>query len=232
MNIPCWLSKIGRLQVVTLVIAFLFMFFTDNVSAQEKDFGIWTDLKAKLNKSFALEMSLENRMKENASERDKSCAEIALEYGKNWYSFGTAYRFANETHPKRDIDYGHRFSLQFSAEATVKRFTLSMRNKFQSEYFNLSSSESGKIPRTHYRNRVKIEYNVKGIPIEPFCYYEFYYRLNSHSQNSIEKSKFSSGLSYKINKKNKLGISYIYYYSPFRDKANRNILSVTYGLKI
>ena len=209
------------------------MLVAENLSAQEKDFGIWTELelKTKLNKRFSIELSLENRMKENAMERDKSFAEITVQYGKSWYSFGASYRFANETHSKRVVDYGNRFSLQFNAKTDIKRFTLSMRNKFHSEYFNIYSSENGELPKNYYRNRVKIDYNIKGVPLEPYCYYEFYYRLNSPSENYIERSRFSIGLNYKINKKNKLGIGYLNYHS-YEGKVNKNILSVSYALKI
>lgn len=182
------------------------------LNAQEEDFNVWAglNLETHLNKRFDVAIELSNRWNENASQRDVTLAEVSLEYGKKWFSSGIGYRFEDKNDPEKDYVLGHRLFAFAEVETKAGRFSLKLRNKFQAQYFAVNSSEDGRIPSSHDRTRIKIDYNIRKIPLKPYLAYEIFSRVNRYENNLIDKNRIATGLSYKFNSKNKLDISFYY----------------------
>ena len=216
-------------------VVFLSCFGTSIIRGQENDFKLWTDieLEKEIGKKFEMELSFSNRLHENATRREETHTSLSFDYSKKWFSAGIIYRVFNESDPERGYDLGHRVTFELGLDKDLDRFKFSTRNRYQAEYTNVNSSAKGKIPKSHYRNRIKIDYNVKSIPIEPYFFYEFYYRLNSYAPKEIDKYRFSGGLDIKLNKHNSVNLGYINQYYISNETIRRDhIVEIKYSFSI
>jgi hypothetical protein len=220
---------------VSVAILCLLLCIAGRSNAQERDFKLWlsADMEARLSKHFDLDVEVSNRWGENATSRSESFVETELEYSRKWFSTGIGYRFEDKNDPESGYKLGHRVNAFAEVEAEAGRFTLSYRNKFQSEYFSVRSSENGKIPNSYDRNRIKLDYNIKKIPVKPFILCEVFSRVNRNEAEVVSKGRFGTGLDWKITSKQKLGISFYYDHEKDIPLSNTDyIFSADYSFKL
>ena len=209
-----------------------FLVFGFNSFGQYKDFNQWTSLSLQkdLLKGLDLEIDLEHRLKNNMKTRDQSFIDIGLEYSYKNLSASLIYRFSSINDAESEYIWANRFSYQLAYSREVKRFELSFRGRYQNHYENYYSSELGYIPDKHLRTRIKLLYNIRGIPIDPFISYESFMQLNYDQPRLIDKERYSIGANYKINKDNSFGITF--HIQPRRNTSNPEtayILGVNYS---
>ncbi len=219
-------------KVILTTLLFLLIF--ESSFAQGSDFGLWTsfDIEKKLSKRFDLELGFGNRLKDNLNQRDESFAGVSLSWSKKRFSAGTSYRLTNE---KTDANYriAHRFAVQGQYQYKLKRITISNRSRLQAQYKGINSTKDGHIPESFFRNRFKLDYNIKGIPLRPIISYEFFYRINQSVRKTIERQRWVMGMDYKINKKNGVGLSFILHETMnTKDPENRYIVAIDYKFKL
>ncbi|RKD90732.1 DUF2490 domain-containing protein [Mangrovibacterium diazotrophicum] len=193
-------------QLLTL----LFILAGLPLSAQQKDFGVWTGLALEkaLTKRWDVELEAGYRQKDNLNQWDKWFGGAEVSWSRKFFKAGLLYRYSYENGMKRTSN-SHRLGVESQLKTDLDRFTLSYRGRVQAEYSNYESSEKGQIPDSFFRNRVKASYNIKGMPLEPWLSYEMAWRINSYSTRQIEHERYTAGLDYKINKHNAIGISYL-----------------------
>lgn len=189
----------------------LIIMFTGNVFSQTRDFGLWTgfEMQTKLGKRFELEFGLENRMENNLLQRDESFADLRLSYRTGDIAAGVGYRLTNNYEEKKNYGISHRLITQFRYRPDWKRFSFDYRIKYQSQYFNIYSSEDGKIPEIYIRNRLKVKYKIRKSDFEPSASYEYFYRLDQKGENRFERRRLTLSIEYEINKDNSIELSYI-----------------------
>lgn len=177
--------------------------------AQTNDFGLWTGIEAKkeLSKRFDLSVELSNRLKDNLNQRDATFVGTEISYAKKIFSTSFLYRLSNEKKKKYNTT-SHRFSWEVELEPKIDRFKIGYRGRLQTQYTGINSSADGHIPESFFRNRIKLEYNIKGLPLTPSISYEIFYRINQYTARQIEKNRYTVGLDYKFNKRNSIGLSY------------------------
>lgn len=79
------------------------------------------------------------------------------------------------------------------------------------------------------RSRLQVEYDIKGVPFEPYASVEMYNNLDDFR---IKKLRYTIGGDYKINKKHSIGLYYRYQDFPDRDDdESTHILGVGYKFK-
>lgn len=82
----------------------------------------------------------------------------------------------------------------------------------------------------HYlRSRLLVNYNVRGVPLEPFVSYELSNSLTDGF--SLDKRRFSVGADYKIKKKYKISLAYLYQNGADDDSAD-DIHVIDLGFKV
>lgn len=82
----------------------------------------------------------------------------------------------------------------------------------------------------HYlRSRLLVSYNVRGVPLEPFVSYELSNSLTDGF--SLDKRRFSVGADYKIKKKYKISLAYLYQNGADDDSAD-DIHVIDLGFKV
>ncbi len=197
-----------RIRIALFI--FVISGWVSTLKAQEDDFNLWAsmNLETHLNKRLSMVIELSDRWHENAGIRDITFMEAGLDYSKKWLSAGVSYRFENKA--DEDVGYmlGHRLIAFVEGETGTGRFSFSLRNKFQADYVAVRSSENGRMPASYDRTRVKVDYNIRKIPLKPYLSYEIFSKVNMNDMNMIAKKRIGSGFSYKLNSKNKLGISF------------------------
>ena len=220
-------------KIIHINLVLLFLMSLGNYSfGQYKDFNLWTSISVQkeLIKNLDLEIEIENRFRNNMMTRDQSFADIGIEYSIKNLSASLIYRFSNVNDLESGYKFANRFTYQIQYSREVKRFEMSLRGRYQNHYVNYFSSEDGTIPQNHLRTRVKLLYNIKGIPIDPFLSYESFVQLNYNEPRLIDKERFSIGANYKINKDNTFGVVFhIQPQSNIPDPETAYILGVKYS---
>ncbi|NQU86825.1 MAG: DUF2490 domain-containing protein, partial [Mariniphaga sp.] len=192
---------------------FVLLLFVLPGKAQEKDFGFWAgfELQKEINKRFDFEVELGHRLAENLTQRDESFLGAGLAYSKKQFATGISYRFTNENSVKRSYELAHRFVWQARYKPEINRFAIDFRIRVQAQYSSINSSENGHLPVSFLRNRIKLSYNIKGIPLEPSISYELFSRINNYKTKGLERQRVKLGFNYKIFKNNEIGVSLIWH---------------------
>ena len=222
-----------RRLVLCIYSMLLFPYF--QIIAQQKDFGLWTSFEAekKIVKNLEAQMGFSNRLKDNLNQRDETYADIGISYRYRILDFGTGYRFTNNNKDMPDFVYSHRLIYQLRLRPDWDRISFDLRARYQSQYFGLQSSETGKIPENFFRNRVKVSYDIKKSDFEPSASYELFYRLSKYLPAKYERSRLTMGLEYSINKNNAVELSYILYQTFNNSNPTLNhIVSLQYKIEI
>lgn len=194
-------------------IGFIFLFLIGPLIgfAQGDSFGTWTSIGLKKGlKNWEFSTEAEIRKTGFYEKTLRSSLELAALYNiSKVIEFGPAYTLINFYDSKYD-DYQmrHRFDFTVSGKHEIKRFAIRLRE--QIEYTNKDESDrvrdNGTIdtykinPELLWRNRLKISYNVKGIPLTPSIAAESFYQLNNPDGNIFEKFRYTMSLSYKVAK--------------------------------
>lgn len=81
------------------------------------------------------------------------------------------------------------------------------------------------------RSRVAAEYNIRHCPFTPYASLEFHNELND--QLRLDKTRLMAGVEWKITKKHRMDLAYVFQHSSDDDdaKANLHALSVEYKFK-
>lgn len=229
-----------RIRVCILIT--LIVFAQQRIKAQATDdFGIWTTIEVEksLSKKWSVNGELEFRTKENLEEIARIAAKIGGEYSiiKN-LKVGAAYQF-QYFHDLKYADYQprHRFIGYMQGKQKWGRFTFSLRERFQVTYKDDSDriKSSGKIdtykmdPEWHWRNRLKVAYDIPKSIFTPSLSVESFYQLNNPDGNQFDSMRYTLSLGYKLNKKSVINLSGIYDHEMnVDDPENRYILELGY----
>ena len=193
------------------------LFFTASLltihtlSAQD-DLG--SSLSADITKRVipGLNLSLEEdfRLRDNLSEVDRFSTTLELSY-KPWkfLKLGGAYNLINYNHETKGWEVRHRYYFFATGSYRINRFTVSLRERFQSTYrVGVKETSKRANPKLYLRSRLEVEYDIRNCKFEPFASVELYNTLNDPQGNKMNKLKYTSGSKYKLNKRNSWQLYY------------------------
>lgn len=189
----------------------IFFFFFIYSSAQINDAQLWTEIGVvkKINKKFKIELQQSIRLKQNIRQLDKHFTDFGVKYSLNKkIQFGTSYRLEEEKREEGYFSIRHRVSVDASYKQKIKKFSLSLRTRFQSKFADFHSSQEGFIPENHIRVRLKTSYKISNFPVTPSFSGEIYYATKGLSKKQIDKYRLTLGGKYKINKRNTVSLNY------------------------
>lgn len=100
----------------------------------------------------------------------------------------------------------NRYSLLLTGKKKINRFSFNLREKAELTTKDESKRirENGQIdtyrinPEMLWRNRLRISYNIPGIPLQPGLAAETFYLLNDPDGNTFEKIRYTFWVEYKI----------------------------------
>ena len=220
-------------KIVCLHIALLCSTFS---FAQSDDMGMYTSVEVSKRIISKLDVSLEEefRLRDNLSEIDRFSTTLGLSYKFNSYlKVGGAYNLINYNHPKKNWEIRHRYYFFAQGSYDFNRFTISLRERFQSTYRQgVYETETRSNPKLYLRSRVELSYNIRDSKFAPYTYCEFYNSLNNKTGNGMDKISYLLGTKYKFNKRNSLELYYKYInFNEDEDENNRHILGIGYSHK-
>ncbi len=79
------------------------------------------------------------------------------------------------------------------------------------------------------RSRLKAEYNIKGLPLNPFVSYEFHNLLEKGFD--IDKTRLIVGTDWKITKQHKLSFAYLYQNGANKENTSNNLHAIEVSYK-
>lgn len=217
------------------------LFFTASLltihtlSAQD---GLGSSLSADITKRIipGLNLSLEEdfRLRDNLSEVDRFSTTLELSY-KPWkfLKLGGAYNLINYNHETKGWEVRHRYYFFATGSYRINRFTVSLRERFQSTYrVGVKETSKRANPKLYLRSRLEVEYDIRNCKFEPFASVELYNTLNDPQGNKMNKLKYTAGSKYKLNKRNSLQLYYRYVNFKDDDEGNgKHMIGLGYSYK-
>lgn len=218
---------------LTLVVICLFA--SVGIHAQSDDFGIWTsiELEKKILPGLNIATEGEFRTRDNSGTIDRWSASADVSYRLLPYlKVGGTYSFINFNHEKREWEVGHRYSLYVTGSYKWNRLNISLREKYQHTYRNgVSSTSTRANPKDMLRSRLQLSYNIPKCKFNPYASVELYHTLNDPQSNGLDKTRYTLGTEYKLNKKSAFEVFYRYQDEADDDETNGHVLGVGYKLK-
>lgn len=215
-----------------------------SLAAQDTDFGIWNSVEVSKKFSNGLKLNLEEdfRVRNDLRTIDKFETSMGLEYSLGLYvNAGVSYSMINYFHPRDDyhehnfFELRHRLNIFGEGEYTLGRFDFTLRERVQGTYRVLDSLSTAKTnPKFVLRSKAGVSYNVKGIPLEPFAFFELFNTLKRGTDAFECKSyRWSTGLKYTFNKKLSVKLGYLFTSDVDSDETDRsNVLTIGFGYKL
>ncbi len=186
---------------------FLFLMATAgaSLSAQESDHGSWlsVELSKEITKKAGLEFEEEVRLFKNFGEIDRFSTGLSGTY--SFYKFlkaGAGYAWLYD-HDVKDAywEHRHRVYVYLTGKIDWRRFTFSLRERFQRTAYDKDRKGFGYTPRRYLRTRLQAAYDIPGNKAEPYLTAEFHRQLNNPLGNVTDNHRYTAGVDFPLSKK-------------------------------
>jgi len=185
----------------------LVMLFPVLGKAQESDFQIWGDVKAKyeFNKKWKIDGEIGLRTRENSQLLKQYYLELGGSYKINKrFDLSTKYRFTNYFElGKTSI---HRWSMDLSYDNKWNRYSWELRGRYQQEWF--VSNYSNEFEEQSWRTKFELSYDIRKNKLEPYFSFEHFMGLNGENAWLTTDLRWTLGAEFPINKWSDLDLSY------------------------
>lgn len=206
-------------------LSLLILLFASPAIAQEVDNEMQMrtelDLSYKPIKKLKLTFMPQLRFDEDFS-LDKYLFETGVEYKPiKFLELGATYRFVVNPRDTKDTEYFNRYGFSATAKKEFGRFEPAFRLRY-SNYADDDVSD-----KSFIRYKASLKYDIPNCKITPFVAAELFQQTDG---GDLYKMRYSTGVDYKLLKKNYIGVSYKFdYYNT--DYLNKHIISLGYKFK-
>ncbi|MEO5572001.1 MAG: DUF2490 domain-containing protein [Bacteroidia bacterium] len=179
-----------------------FIFFVRLCNAQENDAGLWAgvNVEKKITSKWSARLTEELRFNENISELGTAYTEIGMDYRfYKFVSLGVSYRFSQKRKVNDIYSLRHRYNIDLSLKHKFKKISVSLRERFQTQYTDVNTSEDGKVAERYLRNKLTLKYDL-GKKYTPYFYTEWFYQLYNPEGNELDNVRYGAGFDYEISK--------------------------------
>lgn len=190
-------------------------------------------LTKKILPGFNVSLEEDFRLRDNLQSVDRFSTTVELSYRFNKYlKTGGAYNLINYNHPTKNWEVRHRYYFYVTGSYRINRFTLSLRERFQSTYrVGVSETSKRPNPKFYLRSRLELEYDIRKCRFEPFASVEFYNTLNDPQGNELDRVRYTVGSKYKLNKKSAFNIFYRYISYTDEEEKSSHLIGLGYSYK-
>lgn len=221
-------------------------------------------VEKKLSKRFDIGLEAEIRSRDNASQFDRISLSPTLDYKvmKHLkFTVGGMYFYNNNATKNRFRSDGslkwtrqsywqprYRGYASVTGDVNLGRFNIALRERYQLTYRQKYTAKrdyfmrDGKYNYTKndvrdsktsqvLRSRLTVSYDISHSPLEPFVSVEV---TNDIDGFAIDKIRYTGGVDWKVNKKNTVGLEYMYQdmrADDGEDDANSHIIALSYKYK-
>lgn len=203
------------MKKIVLLFFIAFGFSSVAFSQVTNDAGMWTtfSVKKKFKNDVAIFLTEEFRLRENFTRTNLFYTDLGVEVSPlNFLKVSVAYRMIEKHLIDKTFSYRHRLMLNITFKQKIGNFSLSYRQRLQSEVRNVYSSQAGSVPEWYSRNKFELKYDLDK-PISPYIGVEYRYQINDprniESNGLWHRSRYFIGLDYKRNDKNSFGLFYL-----------------------
>jgi len=199
------------------------------------DFGslLSASVSKKIIKGLHISFEEEFRTRSDFSEIERFSHDLELSYKPlNFLKMGGAYNLINYNHDKKGWEIRHRYYFYATGSLNAGRFTLSLRERFQStKRQGVKETATRANPKLYLRSRLKADYNIRKSKFTPYASVELFNTLNNPVKNDINQWRSTAGVEYKLNKKSALELYYRYtnYYDD--EDIDRHLFCIGYAFK-
>lgn len=181
------------------------------LNGQQKDFQFWPSVKVNLEvmKNLKIHAEEEVRLHENSSRISRQVNDIGFSYRINKYlKAGIFYRL--EADWKNADDYAWRNGLysDIAFKYDIKRFTLGYRLRMQSSKVERNAEDADLFNGFRHRHKFSAEYDIKGIPLNPFIETEMFVDYSPGKKSKIAGNRSWIGIDYSVNKMHTFSLKY------------------------
>jgi len=216
------------------IISLAGIFIIVNASAQVTGEWLSAEIEFDLPKRFSLETSIEARaLNPGGIELAKYFGQAGLNY-KISKRFDLTFKYRYSMRLEENMHYYPRHRLMFDCKADypVERFKFDYRARFQRISKTYINDELDLIPFIHFRNKFEVSYNVKGNPILPSVFVEFFSPLNVSKQTLVDEFRFGADVSYPIAKNQSLTGGIMLIDEQFETQLSGIIFTLDYKISI
>lgn len=224
--------------------------------AQSDDFGVWTsaEVKKRLFPGFDASVEGEFRTRDGLSEVDRWSLAAGVSYKfTSFLKADLGYTYIHSHQEAETTKKGnyipsywsprHRVTASLTGSYTWKRLEFSLRERFQytyrtSMYTEKYDGDDGSQKDDEYisakeksvlRSRLQVEWDIKKCKFSPYASCELYHSITDGW--AIDKTRWTIGTAYKLNKKHSLDFYYRYQNHADDDETNGHVLGIGYKLK-
>ena len=217
----------GMKSNIKVVLGAIFLLFSISSWAQSEDFRTRYGLSVsgELIKKLDWVLEFEQRYENNATQIDRSLLQASAKYELiDNLKLGGGYRLAYIYHYNDNNEFKQRFYLDLSYSHKIARLKPSYRCRWQyggDDIFSDSGAEQ------LLRQRLKIEYNLFGLPFTPYLAAEIFSEMDHTHQSVIQAYRYIAGAEFKLSKSIDIDCSY------FRDtEINRTDPGIVNALSL
>lgn len=135
---------------------------------------------------------------------------------------GATYRFVINPRETKDTEYFNRFAFS----ATVKKEFGDFEPTFRLKYSNYADDDIS--DKNFMRYKASLKYDIPDRKFTPFLGAEFFQQTDG---GDLYKIRYSTGVDYKLFKKNFVGVNYKFDYYK-KEYLNKHIISLGYKMKL
>ncbi|NQU53252.1 MAG: DUF2490 domain-containing protein [Bacteroidetes bacterium] len=215
------IKSIEKISWIAMVL--LFAFTTTKAQELENEFQTRTELKLSYKPLKKLKLSFipELRFDENFS-LDKYLFEGGAEYKPvKFLELEATYRFVVNPRDIKDTEYFNRYAFSATAKKDFNRLESAFRLRYSND------ADDDITDKEFLRYKARLKYDIANCKITPFVATEAFQQLDG---GGLYKMRYSTGLDYKLFKKNYIGVSYRFDYYK-NEYKNRHIISLGYKIK-
>ena len=212
------------------------------------------EVKKKIFSGFDASLEGEFRTRDGLQTVERWSGSAGVSYKMfRWLKASAGYTFIHYYHPMEVTKKGnyipeywqpkHRVNLSLTGKVDWRRFTFSLRERWQYTYRPSQSvpkfdGDDGSVKNDEYisgkgknvlRSRLQVEYNIRKCAFTPYTSCELSYSLNEIG--AFEKLRWTLGTEWKLSKKHALDFYYLYQNKADDDEANGHVIGAGYSFK-
>ncbi len=148
------------------------------------------------------------KLEKNISRTDELDFDLNAEYSPyKFIAMGVGYRIAFNQKRDNTFEKKYRFFGELELKQGIKRFKLAYRVRYQNIDDDFFQYEQYQPSKNILRNRIRVSYNIRKSPVEPFVYAELYGLLKIN-EDFATKIKYALGVKYNLKKYGKIKAYY------------------------
>jgi hypothetical protein len=222
------------MKIKWLSIWILILIFPQAIFSQTKDFGMWFGLNAgySINKKWEINLTANLRTFRNISKIEQSFLELGGSYKVNkTLSFAGSYRFIDYLESDSEYHLRHKWFADTKISVPLNDFSFSARFRLQIQSKTYLKNIDDRLSGYVGRIKLKVQYNIPKFPVNPYMSFETFSAIFEKSERVLGKIRFTTGVEYKIFKKQSIEAEYIFQRDYLPHVYDMNILSLTYNIK-